>query len=180
MSKVKLLWKATTVALAQRGPRVLEFLNREGKTEFFSPEMDGEGHILYEVTEEYGRRLLAGQSDRFFLVAPAKMIVKRRRADNMGSEYVTIKAISGMTPPKADPENPPQGAQGPDGTPAPSQVPGTPTDGVDAAGDGLGAPISGLGGSETAATDPEAGKTVKKDGPAAHPEKHKHRPQASA
>jgi hypothetical protein len=178
MSKVKLLWKATTVALAQRGPRVLEFLNREGKTEFYQPEMDEEGHILYEVSEEYGRRLLAGQSDRFFLVSPAKLIVKRRRQDNMGAEYVTLKAISGLTPPKADPANPSQGAQGPDGTSAPSQVPEGAAEGATASGAGLGAPISGLGGAETPTQDPEAGKTVKKDGPAAHPEKHKQRPPA--
>ncbi len=178
MSKVKLLWKASTVALAQRGPRVLEFLNREGKVEFYSPEMDEDGHILYDVSEEYGRRLLAGQSDRFFLVSPAKLIVKKRRQDNMGSEYVTMKAISGMTPPKADPEKPSQAAHGPDGTPAPSQVPEGATDGATDPGAGLGAPIDGLGGSEAAPVTAETGKTVQKGGPAAHPDKHKPRPQA--
>lgn len=171
MSKVKLLWKAPSVALAQRGPRVLEFLNREGKTEFFSPEMDAEGNILYEVSEEYGRRLLAGTADRYFLISPAKLIVKRRRKDNMGAEYVTIKAISGMTPPKDEPETPSAGAQGPDGTPAVAQVPESALEGATASG-------AGQVDAGTVNPDPEAGKTVKKDGPAAHPEKHKPRPPA--
>ncbi len=170
MSKVKLLWKAPSVALAQRGPRVLEFLNREGKTEFFSPEMDAEGNIIYDVTEEYGRRLLAGQADRFFLVSPGKLIVKRRRKDNMGSEYVTVKAISGMHVPAPDPV---EASQGPDGTLAPSQVP-------EAGLDGATAPGEGQATTAAAPTDPEAGKTVQKGGSAAHPEKHKDRPKPTA
>lgn len=171
MSKVKLLWKAPSVALAQRGPRVLEFINREGKTEFFAPEMDEGGNIIYDVSEEYGRRLLAGQADRFHLLSPAKLIVKKRRKDNMGAEYVTIKAISGMTPPPADPQ---EGAQGPDGTAAPSQVP-------DGGLDGATPPADGQAATSDSATPVEMSKTVHKGGPAAHPDKHKpDRPKATA
>ncbi len=172
MSKVKLLWKAPSVALAQRGPRVLEFLNREGKTEFFAPEMDESGNIIYEVSEDYGRRLLAGQADRFFLLSPAKIIVKQRRKDNMGAEYVTVKAITGFNTPAPAPAQ--GGAEGSDGTPAPAQVPETGLDGALPAGEAQAAP-------ETAAPNPEAGKTVQKGGPAANPEKHKpDRPKATA
>lgn len=167
MSKVKLLWKAPSVALAQRGPRVLEFLNREGKTEFFAPEMDESGNILYEVTEDYGRRLLAGQADRFFLLSPAKLIIKKRRQDNMGAEYVTVKAISGFTTPPVAPVG---GSDGADGTSAPSQVP-----------DGLDTPATPSADGQATVSDTEAGNTVKKGGPAAHPDKHKpDRPKATA
>lgn len=145
MPKVKVLWKAPNVAIAQRGPRYLEYTNREGKVEFFAPQMDAEGHIFYEVDEEYGRRLLAGQHDRFFLLSPDSMIIKRRRKDGMGAEYVTVHSLAktgtvssgslgapaanafpgGRTPPSWEPSASAlsQGADGPDGTPAPSQVP---------------------------------------------------------
>lgn len=92
--KIKLLWKAPNVSIAQRGPRYLEYVNREGKTEFYAPQMDDQGNIVYELDEEYGRRLLAGQADRFFLLSPSELIIKRRRADQMGSEYVKIKGLA--------------------------------------------------------------------------------------
>jgi hypothetical protein len=95
--KVTVLWKAPNIAIAQRGPRVLENLDREGKTQFYAPRMDPAGNILYDLDEEYARRILGGQGDRFFLVSPATMIIKRRRADNMGSEYTTLRSVA-MTP----------------------------------------------------------------------------------
>lgn len=109
-NKIKLLWKAPNLAVAQRGPRYLEFVNREGKTEFFAPQMDENGNITYTVDEEYGRRLLAGQADRFFLLSPAELILKRRRKDQMGSEYVKVKALtalSSLDKPAEEPTDPP-------------------------------------------------------------------------
>lgn len=132
MSKmIKLLWKAPNVAIAQRGPRYLENLNREGKTEFFAPEMDEQGNITYEVDEEYGRRLLAGQGDRFHLLSPAELIIKRRRKDLLGSEYVKVKAIGALP----DLQIPPVELATPQETLTAMEPAQTPQDGQEAAPD---------------------------------------------
>lgn len=130
--KVIVLWKAPNVAVARRGPRVLENLDREGKTQFYTPRMDAAGNILYELDEEYARRLLAGQGDRFFLVSPPELVIKRRKADNMSAEYVNLKAITALTQAPAPAGNPPAGAQEavsssstPEGTAPPAETAAT-------------------------------------------------------
>lgn len=179
---LKLLWKAVNSTLAQRGPRVLEFLDRDGKTQFFIPEVDADGNVIYEVDIDYGRRLLAGHADRFFLLSPSKVVIKRRRKDNMGAEYVTVHAIASGAGTSAmvqlDPAPAEKTAQrpqeGPEGTPTPAQ-------GTDGAAEGATAPADGQAAPEAATDTMQSGKTVQKGGSAAHPEKHKPgRPQATA
>lgn len=123
--KVIVLWKAPNIAVAERGPRVLENLDREGKTHFYAPRMDEGGNILYDLDEEYARRLLAGQGDRFFLVSPSELIVKRKKADGLSAEYVTLKAITALGNPPPSAQAPVSNSPAPEGTTPPAETAAT-------------------------------------------------------
>lgn len=93
IKRIVLQWKHPVDAIQKQGPKVLEWIDRKGEVQFFSPYMDEAGRITYEVSEEYARRVLAAQPDRFFLLTPQELIIRVRREDGLGAKIVTVKSV---------------------------------------------------------------------------------------
>ena len=67
--------------------------------EYCSPQIvqkgvDAEPDVYYEVSEAFARRLLGNQSDRYFLVSPAKLIVPVATGDGFSTVEKLFTAVA--------------------------------------------------------------------------------------
>lgn len=90
---IKILFRHPDANVRRLPPKPLEIRNKDGETDFFVPEQvntnKGVAHI-YTVPLEFGRRLLANQPDRYFLLEPAQVMVKRKLPGGLSSDFVTV------------------------------------------------------------------------------------------
>ncbi len=130
-NNVTLEWKHPNPEIMRRGPRFLEYLDHKNEPHVFEPVLDSDGRITYTVPEIYARRLLSNQSDRFFLISPPEIIIRKRSKDGIGVSYERIKSViveKRGTPIKESPEKETE----PRGKRPPMRPPVTPEDALTA------------------------------------------------
>lgn len=77
-------------------PKALEFYNKQSEeTDTYMPERVEE-NVVYELPQKYAKRLLAGQPERYFLIEPAFLIVKRHDGGGLTHKHVRVEANPAM------------------------------------------------------------------------------------
>ncbi len=95
MKQVKLLYHHPNKNNRALGTaKVLNRRDHKGEEFFHEPEVLGK-KTVYTVPEDYARRLLAGQPDRYFLLEPKSLMVRFKSADGLSTQYKEVKSILG-------------------------------------------------------------------------------------
>lgn len=93
LTEVKILYRHPDPRVRKLPAKALEYKNPKGEAEFYMPETtDGPNgtRTFYVVPVEFARRMLANQPERYFLVEPKQLVVKRKLAGGLSSETVQI------------------------------------------------------------------------------------------
>lgn len=101
MKQVKLLYHHPNKANRAAGTaKVLNRKDHKGEEFFHEPEVLGK-KVIYTVPEDYARRLLAGQPDRYFLLEPKELMVRFKGVDGLSYQHKVVKSILGTPKMKA-------------------------------------------------------------------------------
>jgi len=95
MSKATILFRHPMAKVRALPARPLEYRDPKGDTHIFMPEtVQSASHGLQvqyvDLPMDFARRLLANQPDRYFLVLPKEIVVKRRVPSTLSMDYVRI------------------------------------------------------------------------------------------
>ncbi len=94
MKEVKLLYHHPHTPNRAVPPKVLQRKDHKGEEHFHEPQVLGK-KVIYTVPEDYARRLLAAQGDRYFLLEPKVLTVRFKSADGLSSTTREVKSILG-------------------------------------------------------------------------------------
>jgi hypothetical protein len=90
MQNAKILLRHPDKRVRELPPKVLEFKNKDDDLDSYFPEKVGD-NTIYTLPVKYARRLLANQPERYFLLEPAVLPV--RRVGQLGTvEHIIVKA----------------------------------------------------------------------------------------
>lgn len=94
MQLAKILSRHPDANVRKLPGKTLEWKDSQGEDQFFTPE-DVDGKRVYTVPLPYARILLGGQPERYFLLEPAQLSVKRTNAKTFTTEHVLVKSVLG-------------------------------------------------------------------------------------
>jgi len=94
MAEAKILLRHPDANVRALPPKPLEFKDSKGEAQFVIPEIVGD-KVVYTVPLSFARRLLANQPERYFLLEPAHLSVKRQNPVHFTTEHFVVKSIVG-------------------------------------------------------------------------------------
>lgn len=93
ITEVTILYRHPDARVRKLQPKVLEFKNEKGESDYFMPETVPStrgDQVVYKVPLAFARRLLADQPERYHLLQPAELTVKRKLPGGLSSEFVKV------------------------------------------------------------------------------------------